>query len=63
MPECVKPLSLKVWWREENLYLSRFSLSQKMQGLVRPLIYVVIGYGVGGPQLLGLDDKELKVQL
>ncbi|CAN0368133.1 unnamed protein product, partial [Ectocarpus fasciculatus] len=51
----------RVWWREENSYLSRFSLTQKMQGLVRPLIYVVIGYGIGGPQLLGLDHKEIKV--
>ncbi|CAB1098159.1 GT48 [Ectocarpus sp. CCAP 1310/34] len=35
--------------------------SNSWEGLVRPLIYVVIGYGVGGPQLLGLDHKELKV--
>lgn len=41
----------------------RFSLTQKMQGLVRPLIYVVIGYGIGGPQLLGLSHKEMKVRL
>lgn len=34
-----------------------------MQGLVRPLVYVVIGYGIGGPQLLGLSHKEVKVRL
>ena len=56
------PRPSKVWWREENSYLSRFSLTQKMQGLVRPLIYVVIGYGIGGPQLLGLSHKEIKVR-
>lgn len=43
--------------------MSHFSLTQKMQGLVRPLIYVVIGYGIGGPQLLGLDHKEVKVRV
>lgn len=42
--------------------MAHFSLTQKMQGLVRPLIYVVIGYGIGGPQLLGLDHKEVKVR-
>lgn len=55
-------LFLKVWWREENSYLVRFSLSQKLQLMVRPLIYVVIGYGIGGPKLLGLDQKEIKVR-
>lgn len=52
-----------MWWREENSYLTRFSLTQKMQGLMRPLIYVVIGYGVGGPMVLSLDHHEIKTVL
>lgn len=54
---------LQVWWREENWYLARFSLTQKMQKLVRPLIYLVVGYGIGGPRLLSLKDHEIKVCL
>lgn len=53
---------MKVWWREENAYVSRFSFTQKMQLLIKPLIYVVIGYGIGGPQLLGLNHKEMQVK-
>lgn len=53
--------SWEVWWREENSYVTRFTLTQKLQMMVRPLIYVVIGYGIGGPKLLGLDHNEIKV--
>lgn len=41
--------------------MTRFTLTQKLQMMVRPLIYVVIGYGIGGPKLLGLDHNEIKV--
>ncbi|CAM9094798.1 unnamed protein product [Ascophyllum nodosum] len=55
--------SWEVWWREETSYLSKFSLAQNMQLLVRPLTYLVIGYGIGGPQVLALDNDEKQARV
>ena len=35
--------SWEVWWREENGYLSKFGLGQKLQCMLRPAFCLVIG--------------------
>ena len=35
--------SWEVWWREENGYLSKFGLGQKLQCMIKPIFYLVIG--------------------
>ncbi len=40
-----------VWWREENEYLKHLPLGLKMQCLIKPLVYVIIGLGIASPIL------------
>ncbi|KAG5186996.1 1,3-beta-glucan synthase component-domain-containing protein [Tribonema minus] len=35
--------SWDVWWREENLYVSKFGLGQKLQCMLKPAFYLVVG--------------------
>jgi hypothetical protein len=35
--------SWEVWWREENGYLSKFGLGQKLQCMIKPVFYLIIG--------------------
>ncbi|CAM9694747.1 unnamed protein product [Discosporangium mesarthrocarpum] len=50
---------VRVWWREENSYISKFSLSQKLQGVIKPMVYLMIGVGIGGPKVIDLDEDEI----
>ncbi|CAM9502379.1 unnamed protein product [Choristocarpus tenellus] len=52
--------SWEVWWREENTFVSKFSLGQKLQGLIKPMIYLMIGVGIGIPKIVELDSKEIR---
>ncbi len=40
-----------VWWREENEYLQHLPLGLKVQCLIKPLVYVIIGLGIASPKL------------
>ncbi len=55
-----------VWWREENEYLKHLPFSLKMQCLIKPLVYVIIGLGIGSPKLsskLSTMDKDVLMKI
>ncbi|CAM9242110.1 unnamed protein product, partial [Phaeothamnion confervicola] len=53
--------SWEVWWREENGYLAKFRLGQKLQCLIKPIIHLIIGLGIALPKLMHMNDKALKM--
>ncbi len=43
--------SWAVWWREENEYLKHLPFGLKLQCLIKPVVYIIIGLGMATPKL------------
>eukprot|EP00611_Tribonema_gayanum_P022145 TRINITY_DN4392_c0_g1_i8.p1 TRINITY_DN4392_c0_g1~~TRINITY_DN4392_c0_g1_i8.p1 ORF type:complete len:2019 (+),score=952.03 TRINITY_DN4392_c0_g1_i8:563-6058(+) len=52
--------SWEVWWREDNGYMSKFGLGQKLQCMLKPAFYLVIGVGIATPKMAELQDLKPK---
>ncbi|CAM9568890.1 unnamed protein product [Chrysoparadoxa australica] len=52
--------SWEVWWHEENSYLPKLSLHQKIPCLIQPTFCLLIGTGIASPKMSSLHSGEVK---
>lgn len=47
--------SWEVWWREENEYISKVGFGQKLQFMMKPIFYTIIGVGIAMPKVQNME--------